>query len=357
MRPGPSLDALAGLVSVGVRVSSWRGGECIADDLPVWDVKVEATTERVVPSKLTLMADPMLVPTAPHDPLANFGQRLHVVALVEADGVETRVPVGWYLIQSWEEREQGVQVEAVDLFQMVVDDPAAWPSSPPEGATLLSEVQRLTGSSVAVGHTLPVVLDVPDRVISRNFQWGTSKAEAIRDLCGSLGLSYGVKPDGCLHVWQTNRAIGPVVVYSARNLLVGASRQSRDRIANRWVVCGSPQGDESTKWSATRTNFTDDYAPTLYGVVTDRREFNAATSADAVEKAATTYMRNTLNARGVRSLQIAMDPRLEIGDLILAEIEHEDGNTERILGLVRALSATFDDPAQVMRIDVEEQAW
>ncbi len=51
----------------------------------------------MVLSKLTMRVDPGMVPTAPGDPLNNYGQRLHVTALVDAGGETVRVP-GWYVL-------------------------------------------------------------------------------------------------------------------------------------------------------------------------------------------------------------------------------------------------------------------
>lgn len=352
MRPGPSLDALAGAVSVGVRVSSMRGGVVLASDIPAWDVRVEATSDRVVPIRVSMTCDPALVPVDAMGPLANMGQRLLIESLVDAGrGVEA-VPVGFFQVGSWEEQADGVKVEALDLMQVLVEAPASWPSSPPEGATLRSELRRLVEP---VG--LPVVFEARDRGIPRTFQWGVKREEAVRDLCESYGLAYGVKADGQLHVWEQPSGARVVAAYSAQDLLVEARRKSRDRVANRWVVAGSPSGDEATKWTAVSTNYTGEYDPRLYGIVTDRREFNAATSADAVREAADTYKRNALNAASVRSFGIVFDPRLELGDDIVCNVVHDDGTRESVTGRVVAIDATLDQADAVMRVDVKELYW
>lgn len=356
MRPGPSTVDLAGAVSVGVEVASHLGRTVLATSMPVWDVKVEATADRVVPSQLTLMADPELVPASPHDALANFGQRLQVTSLVEVAGRLERVPVGWFQISEWEERDDGIQVTARDLFTLVDADRFAWPSSPPAGSTLLSELRRLCEQPLQ-GAGLPVILEASDRAIPRSFQWGVSKSEAVRDLCASYGLAYGVKPDGYLHVWEQPTGARVVAAYTAEDLLGEARRKSVDRVPNRWIVAGSPEGDDKVKWTSVVENFAGDYRPDTYGIVTDRREFNVATSADAVRKAAETYQANALNQAGTRSLGIVFDPRLELGDDITAQITHDDGQVERITGRVVALSATLDKPDALMRVDVKELYW
>lgn len=341
---------LSGAVAVGVRVDVWHGARAIASDIPCSNVVFEATVERVVPSQVTLDVPVDMVPTQPHDPLANYGQRLRVVSLLEVDGVPCEVQLGWFLVR--ECTGEG-RVTADDLMQVLVENDMAWPSSPPQGATLLSELRRLVEGDIP-GAGIPVVLDVPDRGISRNFQWGYKRADAVRDLCTSQGLTYGIRPDGALHVWAQPIICKPAAHYSSGDLVVSMSREPRERIPNRWIVAGSPQGDEATKWTSTTTNFRGEYDPSVYGVVTDRREFNAATSYEAVVKAADTYKRTALEATGKVTLGLALDPRLELGDDVSALVEDEAGRVLPIAGRVVALSMSLDDPGQPMRVDVKE---
>lgn len=347
MRPGPSTRALAGSVAVGARVEVSRGGVVYPVDIPVSDVKHEATVERVVPSQVSFTAVGDWVPEDPHDPLNNFGQRVRVFALLETDEGPYEVEYGTFQIDSWEETDEGISVTAVDLMHTVVEDPAAFPTSPPLGATLASELQRLAGR-------LPVVLDRPDVQISREFQWGVDRAEAIRDLCGSYGLAYAVRWDGQLHVWPLSRTCKPVLTYSARDLVLGSRRESRPRIPNQWVVAGTPDGEDGVKWTRTARNFSGHYAPRLYGTVTDRREFASAPSAEAVARAAEAYMWEALSATRVRSVEIAFDPRVEVGDDVQCEIAHDDGRVEHVVGRVVAAVAVLDDPSSRMRLDIKE---
>ena len=122
-------------------------------------------------------------------------------------------------------------------------------------------------------------------------------------------------------------------------------------------MAGSPQGDDKVKWTSTVENFSGEFAPGLYGVVSDRREFNAATSRAQVDQAARSYMREALNRQGARSLGIVFDPRLELGDDINVMVECEGGRVSSLTGRVQAFSAVLDDPAQVMRVDVKELYW
>lgn len=355
MRPGPSLEALAGPVAIGARIDVHLGGggRVLALDIPAEDIQIDWSSERVVPGKLTYRCPAEWIPESPAAPLANFGQRSHVVALLDTTEGRHEVDLGWWQHQTWEEQDHGdVKVECLDLLQILEQNPMTWPSSPPRGATLLSEAQR-------IAWTLPVILDpgVQNSWVSPSAQWGHSRTEAIRDLCTARNLHWGVKSDGCLHLWARRDGGSPDARYTGRDLLASAPRKSGERRPNRWVVTGSPQtGDTNTpavKWTGTATVTSWPYEPSIYGYVTDRREFNVASSQNAVRAAASAYMRSALSASTVRHVEIASDPRLEAGDVIAV---HTDAG-EVIVGRVTAYSLPVDSPDSLMRVDMEVLAW
>lgn len=346
MRSGPDVVDLR-FAGVGVRVNSVRGRETLAVDIPVWDVKLEVQSSRVVPGRLTLKAPLEFLPESAVSPLNNYGQRLQVFSIIEdSSGVRWECDLGFWLITSWDEDEDAVSVTALDLMQTLEEDPFAWGSSPASGARVSTELQRLAGG-------LPVVLDAGtfDAPVSPLSQWGTSRTEAIRDLCTAKGLEYAVKADGCLHVWEKRDGRKPVAAYAGDDLLVGFSRESTPRRANRWIVTGTGDGD--AKLSATATNVVYPFEPENYGWVTDHREFSAATSPGALGKAAKTYMGEALNPVRTRSFEIICDPRLEVGDVISVHTSDSDVTVGRVV----ALSIPLSEVGSRMRVDVEELQW
>lgn len=358
MRPGPSLDALAGDVVVGVRLEVVLGREVLATNVPGWDVVLDETDDRVVPAQLTFMAPLEWVPTHDRSALANMGQRVHVTQTLTCDGVPSSVELGWYKISSWEEQDEGVQVTARDLLMILDEDKLAWPSSPPAGATILSEAQRMC-------LPLPVVLDagVVNRAVPRTTQWGTSRTQNLQDLSASYGLAYRVEPDGYLHLMPGDAGGVPVAHYTAKDLgrpgarsghLISAPRSSVERRANRWVVVGTQgSGDDEQKFAAVTENTAPPFDPDVYGWVTDRREMNIATSQSQVQAAAQTYQRNAGIVTEVRKLAIPADSRLQRGDVISAETEAG----EFLKGRIRASSLPVSKHDDDMRVDVEVQRW
>ena len=355
MRPGP--NDLRGSVAVGARVEVVRGRDVLAVDVPVRDVVVDASADRVVPLQLTYTAPRSMVPTHPLDVLNNFGQRSHLSMVLDVDGTPTTVEIGWFLHTAWEEQDDGVQVTAVDLMQTLVENPLTWPSSPPSGATVLSELRRLCAMDSGTG--LPVILESGNASVPRTTQYGTDRAENIRDLCDSYGLEYAVKPDGYLHVWAQRDGRKPVAHYSARDLgtpgtsgvLLDAPRTSQDRRPNRWTVVGGGDGD--TKRSATVSTTQAPYEPTAYGIINARYEMNQATSQAQVSKAAQTYQRNAMVTSETRSLEIPADPRLELGDIISAQTD----TGEMLVGRVAAYSLPVSEPDGRMRVDIQVLLW
>lgn len=363
MRPGPSTDQLAGAVAVGVRLSSMRGGARITTSIPGWDVVLDSTDERTVPEQVTFTAPwewidsrglTIEAVTSYYAPLNNFGQRILVQQLLNCDGQPSTVRLGWYQVDSWTETEDGdVQVTCLDLLTRPDQDPLAWPSSPPAGATLRSEMQRMSG--------LPVILDpgTVESPVPRNTSYGTSKTTNMRDLATSYNVGYGVKPDGYLHVWALDNSKVPVAHYSAVDLgapgarpgrLLSAPRHSRARRPNRWTVVGSQSsGGADQQWSATVESTAPPYEPEAYGWVTDRREMNVAGSQRQVTLAAQTYQRTSTIVKEVRSLEIPADSRLERGDVISAYTDRR----EMLVGRIKAFSLPLSKHSDRERVDLE----
>lgn len=355
MRRGPSTAELAGPVGVGVRVEVARGSRIIATGLPVADVQLDVQTDRVVPSQLTYTLPASWEPVGAYDPANNFGQRSHVVAVLDCDGAPYEVDLGWYVHTAWEPTSDGVQVTAMDLLQVADEDPLPWPASPPQGATLRTEFTRLL--------KLPVILDggLADVRVARETQYGESRTEAVADLAAALSVGYGVRADGYVHVWPITGAAGrPIATYSGRDLLQDAPRRSQERRPNRVVVVGVySSGDDESRHSSAVTATEPPLEPSAYGWVTERVELSSdlpdsdAGVAETVARVAQERLRMRLISTRSRSLEIVADPRLEAGDVITVATDAG----EMITGRITAYSLPVGQPGGLMRVDVEELHW
>lgn len=313
-----------------------------------------------MPAQLTYNAPLEWAPQDPLDPLNRFGQRSLVVAVYQAPGGQRwRVPLGQFVHTDWRVSSSAVTVTATDLMQVLDDDPMPWPSSPPPGATLLSEMQRLAG-------TLPVVLDegVVDRTVPVSSQWGCSRTEAVIKLATSHGAGVRSGADGCLHVHPLRDASTIDATYEAatlpgrrgNGLLLDAppAPTGTTRRPNRWIVTGtSTQGGTDTKWTATRTTTTPPFDPPAYGWVTSHQQISSAASQADVDRAADQAMRADLHAMRSRSVEVVPDARLEVGDVI--GVLAADG--EISVGRVAAYSLPLSSVGEPMRVDIDLLEW
>ena len=359
MRAGPSTAALNGALRVGARVHVIRGGVVLATDVPASDVVLDYTTknDRKVPAQLTYTCPADWYPQSPDDPLACYGQRSLVSMVYRGDdGVDFEVPLGQFVHSTWEDSRDGVEVTALDLTQLLEEDPMPWPSSPGRGATVRSELQRLAS-------TIPVVLDdgVVDAALSRQTQWGTSRTEAIASLAAARGFGVRVGADACLHAYLVRDASYVDVLYEAGGMLLDVSPADvRGRVANRWVATGTVTktgaGGEKTseqKITVTRVADTPPYDHASYGWVTEHVDVSAAEDRKAVEDAADKAMSEALSASHTCSLTILPDARLEVGDIV--GVVAEDGS--RLAGRVAAYSLPVSDATATMRVDIDILEW
>lgn len=338
MRAGRDLDVTS--LGLAARLSVRRGGEVLAVDVPASDVLLEWTAERDVPARLTFTAPLAWLPTDAYSPLANFGQRVLLSAVVDANGSVDEIQLGEYVIVSWEETKENVRVEAFDLLHVLAEDPMPFPSSPPANARLSTELARICSG-------LPVRLDMRDQAVPRDVQYGFDRIESLRDLCAAVGAMYEVGSDGYLHVFA-RRSIAPVAEFSAQNVLVEAFRSSPARRPNQFTVVGS---DESGVHATVRVDFPP-FDVAGYGRVTERVENESVTNSAGARAIAENLAAKVGQVTRKRTFQIAPDPRLEGGDVITVTTPGEI-----VVGKVVAYSLPLSDPSALMRVDVEVLEW
>lgn len=354
MRPGPTTDDLAAGVAIGARVDIIRGGRVLVTGVPATKVELQwSSGSRAVPAQVTYRAPLSWTPLDPLDALNNFGQRSIITALLEdRTGRRWEVPLGHFVHTTWSVDKDAVSVTATDLMQILEDNPAPWGSSPPEDATTVSEIRRLSDGLV------PVVLDegTQDWPVPRTSQWGNSRTEAVAKLAASQGVGIRAGWDGALHVYRIARSTRPDAIYThANGLLKDAPRAPRSggRRPNRWYVTGTKQGtkqgEQEERWTATRTSTAQPYEPDGYGWITSHKDLSGADSQFAVEQAADANMLADISAAQSRSLTVVPDPRVEVGDVIGAVT----AEGEQLAGRVTAYTLPLSDPSADMRIDID----
>ena len=354
MRAPTNVDsrAFATPGSVSTRVDSRRGPHVLASGLRPLKARLDVSTGTSKTETLTLQFDNTLIPVDEWSPLAAMGQTLHVFVDVDlSDGTRFTVDRGWFLIQEVSPtREGGVNVTCKGLMQRLADDPFPFPSSPPAGSTLRTELERLCYPY------LSVVLDgVSDRGLPGGLAWGRSRTDAVESLLSSYGLVGRVMEDGALHVVRPDSSRVDAR-YSDGTLVLEANAKWTHTHPNHWLAVGSKT--ESVKTDAKHSHsvkhdwWSEAWADgafdkSLYGVVTEVVEAKAAEGQYDVDRAAGLAVRR-FSPSGVKSFTMVPDYRIDIGDVV--SVDSDLGN---VIGSVSGYSMPLDDSVETMRIDIE----
>lgn len=341
-----SLEALGGSRPADeLLVWAWRDGSLVVPDpLQVisWSIQDDAGDSVKVGQKLSLtVADPdgSLGAWRFEDPLSVAGTRLSVVYRVGGSGavnfgvfrVTSNEPAE--LVDSRLVREYGlvvpdsqvephmrrvfvttsvVKLEAVDLTAGVDADRFESPQSPKSGATVLSEIARLTKAH------FPMVVDpgVTDVGLSTKLVFDRERLEAVQDLASRAGARYRMGGDGELHVYPRNGS--PVWRVEPGDGLVSVARkQSSEGLYNRWVVEGKDAGDSAP----VRASASIDTGPLRYGGAHGRVPFFYSSEMIVTYEQAAAYAA-TLRDEFLGSLAVELTvetvprPELQAGDRI-----------------------------------------
>lgn len=354
MIPGPALDKLPAPASVGVKIDVMRGGEMLALDVPVWDVVVDASIERTVQHQVSFTAGFDWLPRNPLDPLNNYGQRVLLSSLLWVSGIPYKFDQGWFQISDWEEESEGVKVTALDLGVKVQENQMTWPSSPVSGATLFSELQRLSG--------LPVKLEVPNRKVVGDFQFGVDRDKALADLCEAYNLQWTIGFDGYLHAYRPDGVVE--ASYSYHDYPIEAPRKAIPRRPNvvtatgeKTVETGSGDKKKSStvRYSSTVVNDVPPFDIAGYGRFSETFSVESATDQGMVDSAAARKLGTYRITNQVRTVGIPLDPRIMLGaTCAFTPAPDVSDQAERpFVGTVVAFSKPLDDPDALMRVDVE----
>lgn len=348
MKVGLSPQQLAQPLTWEVSFTSMRGRKTLAQDLrpTTADLSVDGTGQ--IPERLTATFPPDQLPTNPYSPLAAFGQVLRPSVKISQGGREWLYELGWYLIQSWEEKDSGeIQVEADGLLRRVADAPWSSPSSPSPGSTLLQEAQRLA-------FPLPVDLDpsVADVRLNRGIAWGNDRLNALYDLGSTHAVRWVVKADGYLWGLPTLTGKDTTATYTGRDLTVSMLRSGDHTMANQVSAVHKENNEKKASTTVgTVSSFLPPYDVEGYGVVRKIVETEAATTLSALQAHAQRVLNDERSKTRVRQVEIVADPAIELWDMIAVVLE-----AETVVGAVQAYSLPLSSGGK-MRLDLQESLY
>lgn len=192
-------------------VSSWRGGELLAEDVPVQDASEEGDRSGRVPERVTLSVPrhDRGVDWSPGEdeehPLAANGQRLHVTLGVEGE-VFAR---GRFLIVRSAPQDDVVDVECQGLLRLVDEARLISPYQPT--GTMASTLRGL------VEPALSIIVDplLVDRAVPTGINMDEDRLGAVLELLDAWGADAYVTPDGYLAVGPATQSLIPVLTLTS----------------------------------------------------------------------------------------------------------------------------------------------
>jgi hypothetical protein len=323
VRSGPSDTVMAGNIGRSVRVSSWLGGTLLSGLVPVLGGSFEESDGQEIPERITIDVpvddvgtswDPT---TNTRHPLADFGQRLYVVATLSTPrGASWEIPLGWFQVDSWNlsDDESTVSVKAIGLLQVVADDKLRGPEQPRTGGTFVSEFRRLMPGGIPVSIDAALV----DRVCPSSFTWDEDRLSALYDLADAWPARIVTGSDGTVMV-KPPLGLLPVPVLTltdgASGVLMFAPRGS-SRAGRYSVVVARSSADTAASAPVEGEYVTTagPYAVATYGTVRRRYASPLLGTSAAATAAAQTIAQTSQTQGRVITVTLPPDPRIQRGD-------------------------------------------
>lgn len=353
---GDVADLLDGAVIWEPVVSSWLGGECLAETVPVDGGSVSLSANREVHGGLDLVVPRhwrgrSWVPGIDdRHPLARFGQVLHVSIRVTGvvSGKSWDFRRGTYLVTDWDADAGAVRVTGESMLRKVVDARLRTPTATRAGGTLVSELKRL------VTPYMGLVIDpaLTDRAVPK-MSWGESRIDAVKEIVAAWPARMREDPFGNLRILPP---LGEVPTPLAtltdgeRGTVVSAYQSdTRDGTFNVVVARGQQEDDQGRPaFQQVAQVTTGPLAVGTYGEVTTFLSTPLLNSLAACSAAARTHLANVTRPARTIPVTLAPDPRWELDDS--AAVQADDALHWGFVSGAQIPLTTGDGD---MRLDVE----
>lgn len=234
------------------RATITRGGQVLADDLPVHTGQEECDATLKVPERVTLHIPRVIdgidwSADALTSPLSPFGQRVHVKLgiSVGADGYEW-INRGEFLLHDVDTTGPRIVVVAVGLLALLDEAKMVAPYKPT--GTIATALRKLVEPAL----TVRIDPGLTDRAVSTGLAVDQDRLQGVLDLLDAWPAEARVTPDGYLHVTPVDAAStdpNEPSLYVQRyhfdgydtlkpNVTEVATSTSRDGVTNAMVVRG-----------------------------------------------------------------------------------------------------------------------
>ena len=304
-----------------VSVSSWRGGELLAAEVPIAAASEEGDRAQRIPERVTFTVPrydrgTVWAPGADVDhPLASNGQRLNVrLGVGTTTGVTEYFGRGWFLIDDVEADGDTVEVTAVGLLRLVDEARLVAPYQP--SGTLGSTLRGLIEPGLTVDLT-----DAPsDRAVPAGINYDEDRLGAVLELVDAWAAEAVVTEAGYLAVEPA--AAPTVAVASISNTGAGAvitrttGTSTRDQGFNVVVARGTAADGGQVQGQAYDTVSNRAYGTSWspYAVPYFFASPLLTTNAQC-EAAARTVLARLLRGAGAEfTVEMVPNPTLQLGD-------------------------------------------
>lgn len=323
-------------------VSVWRAGRLLIASLPISDGEITVDGEQDIPGEVTLTvpagAGRELVPVNALDPLATFGQRLHISRGVTypGPGYEQRfggrfasltnegIPQGWFLITATDPDylTGELKVTALSLERLFEDSLLTQPYQVLPGGTYLSEARRFVGNRAPFRTALPA--GVTDRPIGSKTVLEGTRLEILKRLGAAWPARFRFALAGAVEVFPSVDRLNRTPVLTLRTGERGVvakwdAPRSRDEIYNGVFARGE---DEDAAGRVVEGYAVDNNrsSPTYWEGPFGQRplEYSSPflkTNAQAAKAARTMLARRLRRTRTV-TVEMVPDPRIQLDDYI-----------------------------------------
>lgn len=339
------LAALTGPHNLAKRIDAYSGTTLLMGRLPFTDGSVTADRDNKVRRSLSLtVSDIALMPKVAGDPLAVYGNTLHVHRGIQyPDGTEEVAPVGVFQIQSVTgDRDVGpLSVAGRSLEGVVADDPFVTPMAStgmgPCASTIAALITQVLPDAVVVNEATSNPTPA-----TRVWDADDNRWDAIEELAQAMGAEVATDGAGVFRirdlpdlstatpVWDVMSGPGGVLVSATEGM-------TRERVRNGWLITGGNTADnqppvgslvvDTAPLSATRWG-----GP--MGKILGKRQSNLWTTSGQCTVIGQSLLRDSLGVTASVALRAVPNSALEPGDCI--RVVYGDGYAE--LHIVQSIS-------------------
>lgn len=344
------IEALMGSASgVKLKCSAWYNGRSVVDDLavPRWSMKWTDGPQTLMQGQASFTFHDDIGKLAPwgwDEPLAPGGAFVQTRFVVGDDSVE----LGRWLISKskpeemwrlagpaespqWVSGGATIPVEATEFTTFADEYVFLAPESPPNGATVISEVKRLLAGVVDV-FVDPAIVDVS---VPSSMTYSDNRLATVYDLVDKVG-KYRMTGDGRLWIYPYKTTGTPTVVLRSGpgGALVAVKRELDRTLQYNAVKSTSVSTTAGITATAKITDGPLKWGPP-FGYKPLRHTAVADTQAGVQADADTILAQRATDNTTTLEVYCTPDPRVMIGDLVQVANPMINGNEYPLVGRVK----------------------